>query len=103
MIRLLLLTLIPLILPFAAWYAWDVFGEKPVIDPVTGEQEPPKLKSAPLKMLFFIGTVLSMLTLGAFLLFHDQIANDPYSAINVEDAGKRLERGIAPDRPNAPR
>ena len=103
MIRLLLLTFIPLILPFAAWYVWEVFYRRPIIDPATGEQEPPRLKTAPLKMLTIIGLVLSILTLGLFLLFHDQTTDNPYNAINVEDAEKRLNRGIAPDRPNAPR
>ena len=55
MIRLLLLTIIPLILPFAIWYVWNVFGERPKLDPATGEQLPPKFKSAPIKMLAAIG------------------------------------------------
>lgn len=99
MIRLLLLTIIPLLLPFAAWYVWNVFGEKPKLDPATGEQEPPELKTAPLKMLSIVGVVLSALTLGGFLLFHDQTADKPYTPINVDDAEKKLDRGIAPDRP----
>ncbi|MEE2997627.1 MAG: hypothetical protein VX700_10860 [Pseudomonadota bacterium] len=103
MIRLLLLTIIPLILPFAFWYLWSVFGEKPKLDPATGEQDLPKLKSAPLKMLVIIGIFFSLLTLCGFLLFHDQTSDNPYNPINVDDAEKTLDRGIAPDRLNAPR
>lgn len=99
MIRLLLLTFVPLILPFAVWYLWNVFGKKPQLDPSTGEQEPPEITSAPLKMLTFVGVLLSLLTLGGFLLFHDQTVTAPYSPINVDDAARGLERGIAPDRP----
>ena len=99
MIRLLLLTVIPLILPFAVWYLWNVFGKKPELDPSTGEQEPPEITSAPLKMLIFAGVSLSLLTLGGFLLFHDQTDSTPYLPINVDDAAKGLDRGIAPDRP----
>ena len=38
MIRLLLLTFIPLLLPFAAWFVWRVFSGTPKIDPQTGDQ-----------------------------------------------------------------
>jgi len=99
MIRLLLLTAIPLILPLAVWYLWHVFGKKPKLNPSTGEQEPPEITSAPLKMLTFVGVLLSLLTLGGFLLFHDQTVTAPYSPINVDDAARGLDRGIAPDRP----
>ena len=99
MIRLLLLTVVPLILPFAVWYLWNVFGKKPQLDPSTGEQEPPEITSAPLKMLTLVGVLLSLLTLGGFLFFHDQTVSPPYSPINVDDAAKGLDRGIAPDRP----
>ena len=99
MIRLLLLTVVPLILPFAVWYLWNVFGKKPQIDPSNGEQEPPEITSAPLKMLSLAGVLLSLLTLGGFLFFHDQTVSAPYSPINVDDAAKGLDRGIAPDRP----
>ena len=99
MIRLLLLTIIPLILPFAAWYVWNVFGENPKLDPATGEQLSPEFKNAPLKMLAIVGVVLSALTLGAFLLFHEQTTEKPYMPINIDNAEKRLEKGIAPDRP----
>ena len=99
MIRLLLLTVVPLILPFAVWYLWNVFGKKPQIDPSNGEQEPPEITSAPLKMLALVGVLLSLLTLGGFLFFHDQTVSAPYSPINVDDAAKGLDRGIAPDRP----
>lgn len=99
MIRLLLLTVIPLILPLAVWYLWHVFGKKPKLDPSTGEQEPPEMTSAPIKVLTFVGVVLSLLTLGGFLFFHDQTVSAPYSPIDVDDAAKGLDRGIAPDRP----
>ena len=99
MIRLLLLTVVPLILPFAVWYLWNVFGKKPQLDPSNGEQEPPEITSAPLKMLSLAGVLLSLLTLGGFLFFHDQTVSAPYSPINVDDAAKGLDRGIAPDRP----
>ena len=103
MIRLLLLTIIPLILPFAIWYVWNVFGERPKLDPATGEQLPPKLKSAPIKMLAAIGVFLSVLTLCGFLLFHEQTTEKPYTPINIDEAEKELDRGIAPDRPVSPR
>ena len=99
MIRLLLLTVVPLILPFAVWYLWNVFGKKPQLDPSTGEQEPPEITYAPLKMLTFVGVLLSLLTLGGFLFFHDQTVSAPYSPIDVDDAAKGLDCGIAPDRP----
>ena len=103
MIRLLLLTIVPLILPFAIWFAWNVFAEKPELDPATGEQLPPELKNAPVKMLAAIGVLLSMLTLGGFLLFHEQMTDKPYTPINIDEAEKELERGVAPDRPVSPR
>ena len=103
MIRLLLLTVVPLILPFAVWYLWNVFGKKPQLDPSTGEQEPPEITSAPLKMLTFVGVLLSLLTLGGFLFSHDQTVSAPYSPIKVDDAAKELDRGIAPDRPTTSR
>ncbi|MGB0630823.1 MAG: hypothetical protein ACPGRZ_09010 [Alphaproteobacteria bacterium] len=103
MIRLLLLTIIPLFLPFAAWFAWNVFAEKPKLDSATGEQVPPELKSAPLKGLAIAGVLLSAVTLGSFLLFHDKTSDQPYTPINVDEAEKELERGIAPDRPVDPR
>ena len=103
MIRLLLLTIIPLILPFAIWYVWNVFGERPKLDPATGEQLPPKFKSAPIKMLAAIGVFLSVLTLGGFLLFHEQTTEKPYTPINIDEAEKELDRGIAPDKPVNPR
>ncbi len=99
MTRLLLLTVVPLILPFAVWYLWNVFGKKPQLDPSTGEQRPPEITSAPMKMLTLVGVLLSLLTLGGFLFFHDQTFSAPYSPINVDDAAKGLDRGIAPDRP----
>jgi hypothetical protein len=43
------------------------------------------------------------MTLCGFLLFHDQTSDESYNAINVDDAEKVLDRGIAPDRPNASR
>ena len=103
MIRLLLLTIIPLILPFAIWYVWNVFGERPKLDPATGEQLPPKFKSAPIKMLAAIGVFLSVLTLCGFLLFHEQTTEKPYTPITIDKAWKELDRGIAPDKPVNPR
>lgn len=99
MIRLLLLTIIPLVLPFVVWFVWNVFAEKPKLDAATGEQIPPELKTAPLKMLGIIGVLLSALTLGGFLLFHDKTADKPYTPINVDEAEKKLDKGIATDRP----
>ena len=103
MIRLLLLTVIPLILPFAVWYIWKVFAERPRIDPASGEQTPPDIKKAPRIKLVATGVVLMLLTLGGFLLFHDKTADKPYAPINVDEAEKKLDRGIAPDRPVTPR
>ena len=77
----------------------ECIRQKPQLDPSTGEQEPPEITSAPLKMLTFVGVLLSLLTLGGFLLFHDQTVTAPYSPINVDDAARGLDRGIAPDRP----
>ena len=96
MTRLLLLTIIPLILPFAIWYVWNVFGERPKLDPATGEQLPPKFKSAPIKVLAAIGVFLSVLTLGGFLLFHEQTTEKPYTPINIDEAGENSIAALPP-------
>jgi len=33
------------------------------------------------------------------LLFHEKTADKPYTPINVDEAEKKLDKGIAPDRP----
>jgi hypothetical protein len=91
MIRLLLLTFIPLIVPFAVWFIWRVFSGTPQIDPQTGDQVPPDFEKAPRGKLFAAGVVLMIGTMGGFLLAHHYIADEPYKQINVDEFEKRLE------------
>ncbi|MEC7489993.1 MAG: hypothetical protein VYA17_10440 [Pseudomonadota bacterium] len=96
MIRFLLLTLIPLIVPFAAWYIWKVFSGTPRIDPTTGDQAPPNLEIAPHGKLLGAGFLLMILTVGIFLFVHDQFAETPYKALDVdrvEESEKRQPAG----------
>jgi len=68
MIRLFLIIMLPLILPFGVWYLWKVFGEPAELDPRTGDQIPPDFGNAPLGRLAIVGVVLMLLTLGVFIL-----------------------------------
>lgn len=85
MIRLLLMTILPLIAPYVAWYLWQVFCRKPVIDPATGDQVPPDFEKAPRGKLLVAGLALTALTVGGFLLAHRLIAKDPYVPLTVEE------------------
>ena len=96
MIRLLILTFVPLLLPFAAWYAWRVFAEKPKIDPQTGEQIPPDFAKAPVVKLLILGFVLMGITIGGFLLAHSWISEEPYRPMSVDELERRLQQT---DRP----
>ncbi len=84
MIRFLLLTIIPLVLPFVGWFVWKVFKGQPRVDPQTGDQIVPDLERAPRGKLLIAGIVLMLLTLGTFLLIHDRTANKPYQPIDVD-------------------
>ena len=96
MIRLLLLTVVPLILPFAGWYAWRVFSGEPKIDPGTGDQVSPDFAKAPTAKLFVAGLLLMFVTVGGFLIVHDRIADAPYKPIDVDEAERR---GFGPGAP----
>ena len=102
MIRFLLLTIVPLFLPFAVWYVWKVFVERPKLDAATGEQSPPELNIASIKALAIIGVLLSLITVCGFLLSHDEAFEKPYAPINMKEAEEELNRGITPDRPVRP-
>ncbi len=90
MIRLLLLTFGPLFAPLAGWYLWQVFGVKPKIDPVTGDQIPPDFQKAPKAKLAVAGVVLMFLTVGGFLLVHHLSAEDPYRPLTLDEMQKIL-------------
>jgi len=92
MIRFLLLTIIPLVLPFVGWFVWKVFKGQPRVDPQTGDQVVPDLERAPRGKLLIAGIVLMVLTLGAFLLIHDRMANKPYQPIDVDEVIEQEER-----------
>ena len=92
MIRFLLLTLIPLVVPFVAWYLWKVFSGRPRVDPKTGDQEPPNLGTAPLGKLLIGGVLLMILTLGIFLLIHDEFTRTPYKAIDLDKFEQNQKR-----------
>jgi nicotinamide riboside transporter PnuC len=92
MIRFLLLTIIPLILPFVGWFVWKVFKGQPRVDPQTGDQIVPDLERAPRGKLLIAGIVLMLLTLGTFLLIHDRTANNPYQPIDVDEVIEQEER-----------
>ena len=92
MIRLLLLTFIPLLLPFVAWFVWRIFSGIPVIDPKTGDQVPPDLLTAPRGKLLIAGFVLMFMTVGSFLLFHQSNAVTPYKGIDVNEVERKLEK-----------
>ena len=91
MIRLLLLTFIPLLLPFVAWFIWKVFRGKPVVDAHTGDQVPPDIQKAPRGKLLAAGFVLMFVTIGTFLLFHHRFAEEPYKGIDVDAVERKLE------------
>ena len=92
MIRFLLLTLIPLVVPFVAWYLWKVFSGRPRVDPRTGDQEHPNLGTAPLGKLLIGGVLLMILTLGIFLLVHDEFTRTPYKAIDLDKFEQNQKR-----------
>tara|TARA_R110000868_G_scaffold36962_7_gene130770 strand:+ start:38594 stop:38905 length:312 start_codon:yes stop_codon:yes gene_type:complete len=102
MIRLLLLTFIPLLLPFAAWFVWRVFSGTPKIDPQTGDQIPPDLKKAPRGKLWAAGFVLMFVTVGTFLLFQHRFADEPYKGIDVNEVERKLEEEQMRLRQNKP-
>ncbi len=92
MIRFLLLTIIPLILPFVGWFVWKVFKGQPRVDPQTGDQIVPDLERAPRGKLLIAGIVLMVLTLATFLMIHDRKANKPYQPIDVDKVIEQEER-----------
>tara|TARA_R110000787_G_scaffold47627_1_gene115151 strand:+ start:645 stop:938 length:294 start_codon:yes stop_codon:yes gene_type:complete len=92
MIRLLLLIFLPLLTPFVVWYLWQVFGKKPLLDPVTGEQVPPEVEKAPLAKLGIAGALLMALTVGMFLLFHERFSSEPYQPISVDEYERQQKR-----------
>jgi hypothetical protein len=92
MIRFLLLTIIPLIVPFIAWYVWKVFADKPKIDPQSGEQIPPDIERAPRAKLLLVGALLMIVTVAGFLAIHDKTADNPYKPPDAADFEKILER-----------
>ncbi len=91
MIRLLLLTFVPFLLPFAAWFVWRVFAGKPVIDPQTGDQVPPDFQKAPRGKLLIVGFGLMVVTVGTFLLFQHRFADEPYKGIDVNEVERQIE------------
>ena len=91
MIRLLLLTFIPFLIPFVGWFVWRVFSGAPKIDPQTGDQVPPDFEKAPRGKLLAIGFVLMVATVGAFLLFQHQFADEPYRGIDAKEVERQLE------------
>ena len=92
MIRFLLLTIIPLFLPFVGWFVWKVFKGQPSVDQQTGDQVVPDLARAPRGKLLIAGIILMVMTLGTFLLIHDRKANKPYQAIDVDKVIEQEER-----------
>ena len=91
MIRLLLLTFIPLLLPFVAWFVWRVFSGAAKIDPRTGDQVPPDFEKAPRGKLLAMGFGLMVMTVGAFLLFQHQYADEPYKGIDAKAIERQFE------------
>ena len=92
MIRYLLLTIIPLVVPFVAWYLWKVFSGRPRVDPNTGDQDPPNLGTAPFGKLLIGGVLLMILTLGIFLFVHDEFTRTPYKAIDLDKFEQNQKR-----------
>jgi hypothetical protein len=91
MIRLLLLTFIPLLLPFVGWFVWRVFSGQPKIDPQTGDQVPPDFEAAPRGKLLAVGFGLMVVTVGTFLLFQDRFADEPYEGIDAKQIERQLD------------
>lgn len=91
MIRLILLTFVPLLLPFVGWFVWRVFSGKPKIDPQSGDQVVPDFEKAPRGKLLAIGFGLMIVTVGAFLLFQHQFVDEPYSGIDAKEVEQQLE------------
>ena len=91
MIRLILLTFIPLLLPFVGWFVWRVFSGKPKIEPQSGDQVVPDFEKAPRGKLLAIGFGLMVVTVGAFLLFQHQFVDEPYTGIDAKEVEQQLE------------
>lgn len=91
MIRLLLLTFIPLLLPFVIWFVWRVFSGTPQIDPQTGDQVPPDIQKAPRGKLLAAGIALMIVTVGTFLLFHHHFAAEPYKGIDAKEIERQMD------------
>lgn len=85
MISLLLMTILPLLAPYAAWYLWQIFVAAPRIDPATGDQLPPDFSNAPKGKLLLAAVGSMILVIGIFLAVHDQFADEPYAPISVEE------------------
>jgi hypothetical protein len=86
MIRFLLLIFLPMAVPFGAWWLWRVFARPPQIDPATGDQVPPDFDKAPLRGLFLVGALLTALTVGVFLIAHQESSEHPYQPIGTLEA-----------------
>tara|TARA_E500000331_G_scaffold349326_1_gene392338 strand:+ start:567 stop:878 length:312 start_codon:yes stop_codon:yes gene_type:complete len=91
MIRLLLLTFIPLLLPFVGWFVWRVFEGKPKINPQSGDQVPPRFEKAPRGKLLAVGFALMVVTVGTFLLFQHKFADEPYQGIDAKEIERQME------------
>ena len=91
MIRLLLLTFIPLFLPFVGWFVWRIFSGKPQIEPQSGDQALPRFEKAPRGKLLAVGFALMVVTVGAFLLFQHKFADEPYKGIDAKEIERQME------------
>ncbi|CAN0572800.1 unnamed protein product [Laminaria digitata] len=91
MIRLLLLTFVPLLLPFVGWFIWRVFSGTPKLDPQTGDQVAPDFEKAPRGKLLAIGFGLMIVTVGTFLLFQHRFSDEPYQGIDAKEIERQLE------------
>ncbi len=96
MIRFLLLIILPMAAPFAAWWLWRVFGRPPEIDPATGDQVPPDFEKAPLRGLFIAGALLTAVTVGIFLIAHQKSAEHPYQPIGTQEPAQKKGDDQAP-------
>lgn len=93
MIRLVVLVVLPLAAPYAAWYLWRIFVAAPRLDPATGDQLPPEFDRAPKGRLLAASFVLMALVIGGFLLAHDHFDEDPYRPIDVNEHERRSAAG----------
>ena len=89
MVRLLLLTVLPLIFPFAVWYVWRVFLGEPNIDGKSGEEILPDFGSAPRGRLLIIGLLLMTLTLGSFMAAQQYFVGSPYKPLDMDKFEER--------------